>query len=215
MLEVAVIDHGSGSLRSVARALESVGARPRITDQPAVIQDADAVIIPGVGSGHAAMGALREKGLVRPLINSATSGKPFLAVCLGLQLLMDHTDEGDSHCLGIVAGRVHQLPGVIKVPHMGWNQVEFRGFHPLSQDLPQSSNFYFVHSFYAEPDDEEGIVGTTNYGIYFCSVFALGNIWATQFHPEKSGTLGLKVYYNFVRHAMDWVSQGHQISLRK
>ena len=203
MLEVAVIDYGSGNLRSVSRALESVGARPRLTDQPAVIQDADAVIIPGVGSGHAAMGALRERGLVRPLINSATSGKPFLAVCLGLQLLMDHTDEGDSHCLGIVAGRVHQLTGDIKVPHMGWNNVSQVDAHPLWRGIDDGTRFYFVHSYYADPLDSHIVCGKTNYGIEFCSAVHYENVIAVQFHPEKSGDMGLIIYKNFVEWAKE------------
>ncbi len=198
-LEVTVVDYESGNLRSVSRALEKAGARPRVTGDPELILQADAVVLPGVGSGDSAMRGLRSRGLVEPLREYAASGRPFLGVCLGLQLLMDATDEGNVPCLGIVHGKTRRLPGGLKVPHMGWNQVRLTGDSPVFEGIPDNSDFYFVHSYYGEPIDEELIAGVTEYGIPFCSAIVRDSLIATQFHPEKSGALGLKIYDNFVR----------------
>ena len=198
MINLVVVDYQSGNLRSVARALESVGVVPLVTADPAHLQAADAVVLPGVGSAPAAMAALQERGLVRPLREYVASGRPFLGVCLGLQLLLERTEEGAAECLGLVSGEVKRLPSGLKVPHMGWNSVRFNWEHPATRGIPQDSYFYFVHSYYAAPDDTEGVVGTTEYSIPFCSVYARGNLVATQFHPEKSGALGLRFYQNFV-----------------
>jgi glutamine amidotransferase len=197
-MKLVVIDYQSGNLRSVAKALEVAGVTPLVTGESDQLADADAVILPGVGSGPAAMQALRERHLVQPLRDYVASGRPFLGVCLGLQLLLDRTEEGDAACLGIVPGQVRKLPPGLKVPHMGWNTVAFRGEHPVFAGIPQDSHFYFVHSYYADPADPSAVAGVTEYGIPFCSVYARDNLVATQFHPEKSGTLGLLVYRNFV-----------------
>ncbi|MEK7807264.1 MAG: imidazole glycerol phosphate synthase subunit HisH, partial [Chloroflexota bacterium] len=169
-----------------------------VTADPVHLQAADAVILPGVGSAPAAMAALQERGLVSPLKEYVTSGRPFLGVCLGLQLLLERTEEGAAECLGLVSGEVKRLPSSLKVPHMGWNSVRFNREHPTTRGIPQDSYFYFVHSYYAAPTDTQGMVGTTEYSIPFCSVYARGNLVATQFHPEKSGALGLRFYQNFV-----------------
>ena len=202
-IEIVVVDYRSGNLRSVAKALEAVGASARVTSDPARIEAASAVILPGVGSGPAAMEALRARGMVEPLKSYLASGKPFLGVCLGLQVLLDHTEEGDAACLGIVPGDVRKLPleklpAGQKVPHMGWNSVALIKNHPILKDIPQGSYFYFVHSYYADPSDADAVAGITEYGVPFCSVYARGNLVATQFHPEKSGRAGLKLYRNFV-----------------
>ncbi len=197
-LKIVVIDYQSGNLRSVAKALETAGASATVTGDPALVDDADALILPGVGSGPAAMQSLQERGLVEPLRRFASSGRPFLGVCLGLQLLMDRTDEGDAPCLGIVPGGVKKLPAGLKVPHMGWNSVKLSQEHRLFRDIPQDSHFYFVHSYYALPEDNAAVAGITDYGLPFCSVYARDNLVATQFHPEKSGTIGLNIYRNFV-----------------
>ena len=199
---VVVIDYGSGNLRSVFQALEKTGVHPEITDDPGSLLAADAVILPGVGAGDAAMRALRERGLVEPLQEYAASGRPFMGVCLGLQLLMDSTEEGEADCLGIIPGRTRKLPAGLKVPHMGWNVVEFRGSHILFDGIPEASHFYFVHSYYAEPEDRNLAAGITEYGTSFCSVLIRDNLVATQFHPEKSGALGLKIYENFIGYAL-------------
>jgi glutamine amidotransferase len=197
-MKLVVIDYDSGNLRSVSRALESQGVTPLVSGDPAEFDDADAVVFPGVGSGPAAMDALNQRGLVDPIRDYITSGRPFLGVCLGLQLLMDRTEEGDAPCLGVVEGNAKLLPPGLKVPHMGWNSVRFENEHPILAGIPQDSYFYFVHSYYAAPADQTGVIGTTEYGIPFCSVYASGNLVATQFHPEKSGPAGLRLYKNFI-----------------
>ena len=197
-MKLVVIDYDSGNLRSVSRALESQGVTPLVTGDPKDFEDADAMILPGVGSGPAAMDALNQRGLGGPIRDYIASGKPFLGVCLGLQLLMDRTEEGDAPCLGVVHGNAKLLPPGLKVPHMGWNSVHFKNQHPIVAGIPQDSYFYFVHSYYAAPEDPNGIGGTTEYGIPFCSIYANGNLVATQFHPEKSGPAGLRLYKNFI-----------------
>ena len=197
-IKLVVIDYQSGNLRSVARALESVGVSPLVSGDPGELSNADAVVFPGVGSGPAAMAALRQRGLVEPLREYIASGRPFLGVCLGLQLLLERTEEGDARCLRIIPGEVKRLPGGLKVPHMGWNSVQIGAEHPVLRGIPQGSHFYFVHSYYAAPDEAKSVAGTTEYGFPFCSVYANGNLVATQFHPEKSGPVGLRVYENFV-----------------
>jgi len=198
LVKLVVIDYQSGNLRSVAKALESTGVRPLITGDPKELEAADGLVLPGVGSGPAAMAALKQRGLVQPLREYLESGRPFLGVCLGLQLLMERTDEGDAPCLGIIPGEVKRLPATLKVPHMGWNSVHLHRGGPLFQGIPQDSHFYFVHSYYAAPEDSAAVAGTTEYSIPFCSVYARGNLLATQFHPEKSGLVGLRLYQNFV-----------------
>jgi len=197
-MKLVVIDYESGNLRSVSRALESHGVAPLVTDDSSNFDDADAMVLPGVGSGPAAMDALRQRKLIDPIKNFIASGRPFLGVCLGLQLLMDCTEEGDEACLGVVKGSAKHLPSGLKVPHMGWNSVRFQHQHPVLDGIPQDSYFYFVHSYYASPEDPAGISGTTEYGISFCSIYAKDNLIATQFHPEKSGPVGLRFYKNFV-----------------
>ena len=200
-LNIVVIDYESGNLRSVARAVEKAGVAPCVTSDPALLDSADAVILPGVGSGPAAMSALNARGLVEPLLGYIASGRPFLGVCLGLQLLLEATDEGDADCIGLVPGRVRRLPDGMKVPHMGWNTVRFQTAHPLWAGIPQDSHFYFVHSYYADPTQRDNVAGVTEYGVPFCSVYARDNVVATQFHPEKSGVNGLRIYANFVSQA--------------
>ena len=201
---IVVIDYESGNLRSVAKALETTGVTPVVTGDPSALASADAVVLPGVGSGPAAMDALRSRKLVGPLHEFVNSGKPFLGVYLGLQLLLDHTEEGDAPCLGIVPGTVKRLPPGLKVPHMGWNSVEIRGDHPMLEGIPQDDYFYFVHSYYASPQDETAVAGITEYSVPFCSIYARDNVVATQFHPEKSGGVGLRFYRNFV----NWAAAG-------
>ncbi|MDA0264318.1 MAG: imidazole glycerol phosphate synthase subunit HisH [Chloroflexi bacterium] len=197
-MKLVVIDYESGNLRSVSRALESQGVTPLVSSGLADLAAADAVVLPGVGSGPAAMAALDQRGLVGPIRDYIASGRPFLGVCLGLQLLMDRTEEGDKPCLGVVQGDAKLLPPGQKVPHMGWNNVKFNKKHPVLAGIPQDSYFYFVHSYYAAPNDPASVAGTTEYGIPFCSIYARDNLIATQFHPEKSGPAGLRLYKNFI-----------------
>ena len=200
-LRVVVVDYESGNLRSVSRALERAGVRSYISSNPDELREADAAVLPGVGAGDAAMEALEQRGLVEPLREYVASGKPFLAVCVGLQLLMDSTAEGDVECLGIIPGRTKKLPPGLKVPHMGWNEVNFTRCHPVFAGIPAKAHFYFVHSYYADPEDGDVVAGLTDHGISFCSAVVRDNLVGTQFHPEKSGTQGLMVYENFVKYA--------------
>ena len=198
-LDIVIVDYGAGNLRSVAKAFEQIGFPARISDDPAELLRARGVILPGVGSSGAAMAALQERRLVEPLREVAARDIPFFGVCLGLQIFLEASEEDERPCLGIVAGRVKRLPEGIKVPHMGWNRVSLTRQHPVFQGVPSDSYFYFVHSYYAEPEEPSLTLGTTDYVVTFCSVLARGNLIATQFHPEKSGPLGLQLYENFVR----------------
>ena len=198
---VAIVDYDAGNLRSVQKALEKFGARAEITADADRIASADAVIVPGQGACDSSMRTLRARGLVEPIRASIEGGKPFLGVCLGLQLLLDSSDEGEEPCLGIIPGVCRRLPGGRKIPHMGWNQVEWRKEHPFFAGVPSGSHFYFVHSYYAQPDDPSVVAGVTDYGVEFCSAAAWDSAAAVQFHPEKSGRIGLKIYENFVRRA--------------
>ena len=199
--KITVVDYESGNLRSVAKALEKTGITPLVSGEPEAILGADALVLPGVGAGSSAMKALENRGLVEPIRRFEASGKPFLGVCVGLQLLMDSTEEGDAECLGIVPGRTVKLPPGLKTPHMGWNRVDLNTDHPVLDGIPSGSHFYFVHSYYPKPDDPDVVAGTTDYGVGFCSALVRGNLVATQFHPEKSGDIGLRIYRNFVDHA--------------
>jgi glutamine amidotransferase len=202
-LRVAVIDYESGNLRSVSLALAKAGAEPVVTGDPRVLLECPAAVLPGVGAGDSAMRSLNRRGLAGPVREFVGSGRPFLGVCLGLQLLMDRTEEGDASCLGLVPGVARRLPDGLKVPHMGWNQVALKAAHPVLEGIPDNADFYFVHSYYADPADEGVVAAVTEYGPRFCSIIARDNLIATQFHPEKSGALGLRLYEGFVRYAED------------
>ena len=198
---ITVVDYGAGNLHSVRRALEAVGQQPLITDDPRVVDRAEAVIFPGVGSAQDAMRALHRLDLVRCLRDFAASGRPLFGVCVGLQVLYDGSDEGGgTECLGILPGTVKQFPtGELKVPHLGWNTVSLRFAHPFVEDVPDASYFYFVHSYYPVPAEPATVLGETEYGLSFASIVARDNIVATQFHPEKSADLGLGLYARFAR----------------
>jgi glutamine amidotransferase len=197
---IAILDYRAGNLRSVAKALEAVGARPVVTDDPAVMARADGLVVPGQGSAVDAMRNLTRLGLVEPIKRFVASGRPFLGVCLGEQVIFESSEEGPGvTCLGLIPGTVRRLPGGQKVPHMGWNSVRFVRPHPLLEGVPSDEYFYFVHSFYVDPTDPAMIVGETDYGVTFASIVAHNNVFATQFHPEKSSGIGLKIYENFVR----------------
>jgi glutamine amidotransferase len=195
---IAIVDYQAGNLRSVYKALERSGARPKITSDAGEIEGADGLVFPGQGASDSAMRELRARGLVAPITEYIEGGKPFLGLCLGLQLLLEASDEGVEESLGVLAGRTRRLPGGVKVPHMGWNQVEFHRPHPVLEGVPNGSYFYFVHSYYADPEDRSVLAGTTTYGVDFCSAVAWDNVVAVQFHPEKSGAVGLRLYDNFV-----------------
>ncbi len=197
--KVVIVDYGAGNLRSVSRAVAHAGYEPSVTADPADLRDADALILPGVGAAADTMRNLRERAMVEPVKAYIASGRPFFGVCMGQQALLSVSEEGGEHeCLGVIPGRVRRLPPGQKVPHMGWNQVRQRAAHPIFEGIPDESYFYFVHSYVPEPADPSVIVGETDYGVTFASVLARDNIVATQFHPEKSGEMGLRMYKNFL-----------------
>ena len=201
---IAIIDYGAGNLRSVVNALKKLGYQPTVTTEPDEVLRADAVILPGVGAAADTMAGLKRLGLIEPIGEYIAANRPFLGICIGLQVLLTGSEEGGWHKgVNIVSGRVKRLPAELKIPHMGWNQVCQRKPHPIFRDIPDKANFYFVHSYYAEPDDPSLIVADTDYGILFCSVLACNNLIGTQFHPEKSGETGLKIYRNFINLALN------------
>ena len=198
--EILVVDYDAGNLRSVQRALEAVGEHPRISSDPRDLERAEALVLPGVGSAQDCMRKLAVRGLVDPLKTYAASGRPFLGVCIGQQLLYEGSEEGGGvECLGILPGIVRRFPTDtgLKVPQIGWNDVTFTGDHPLLENIPNGTYFYFVHSYYAEPT--ETTIGLAQYGVEFAAIVARDNVLATQFHPEKSADLGLRLYANFGR----------------
>ena len=197
--KVVIVDYGAGNLRSVSRAVAHVGYEPSITADPRDLQDADAVILPGVGAAADTMRNLRESGMETPVRDYIAGGRPFFGVCMGQQALLSVSEEGGEHkCLDVIPGRVKRLPAGQKVPHMGWNQVRQRAPHPIFDGIADDSYFYFVHSYVPAPDDPSVVIGETDYGVTFASVLARDNIVATQFHPEKSGDMGLRMYANFL-----------------
>ena len=200
---ITIIDYGAGNLRSVVNAIARLGHQPKVSSDPGDIINARAVILPGVGAAADTITSLKALGLVNPIRQFIAEGRPFLGVCIGLQVLFTGTEEGGWHqCLGIIPGQVKRLPPGQKIPHMGWNQVKQKVAHPIFDGIPDEANFYFVHSYYAAPDDKSLVIGETDYGLPFGSVIARGNLVATQFHPEKSGEVGLKIYDNFIRSAL-------------
>jgi imidazole glycerol-phosphate synthase subunit HisH len=195
---IAVIDYGAGNLGSVANALASLNYPFIITGKPAKVLKADAVVFPGVGAGNDVMKKLESAKMVDVIHRLVADNKPLFAICVGLQVLLSSTREGGGYpCLNIIEGTVKKLPVGLKIPHMGWNQVKQQIKHPLFRGIPDLSNFYFVHSYYADPVDKSVVAGTTDYDISFCSMIVKNNLVATQFHPEKSGRWGLQMYRNF------------------
>lgn len=200
---IAVIDYGAGNLRSAVRALRHVGADLIVTSDPAAILAADGVVLPGVGATKDTMQALDALGISPVIHQMVRSNKPFLGICVGMQVLAEQSEEFGVHpCLGVVPGAVRRLPASAgKVPQIGWNQVEFDASaqHPLLRGIPNGTDFYFVHSFVVDTPDDAIVAGWTDYGVRFPSILAWGSNMATQFHPEKSGRWGLALLSNFVR----------------
>ena len=207
---IVVLNTRAANVHSVEKALRKVGADPVVTSDPAELASADAAVLPGVGASDAVMTALNTLGMTEPVKEFAASGKPLLCVCVGLQVLFESSEEGELPGLGLVDGNVQLIPtgmidelgAAIKVPHMGWNEVQFTGddanLNPMFKDIPQGSHFYFVHSYRCVPDQKEEVAATSNYGVEICAAVARGNVVGTQFHPEKSGDVGLKIYQNFL-----------------
>ncbi|MEX1021645.1 MAG: imidazole glycerol phosphate synthase subunit HisH [Dehalococcoidia bacterium] len=204
-MDVVIVDYGAGNLRSVARAVAYAGVEARVSAVPADVAQAKALIVPGVGAAEDTMSNLRRAGLVEPIQDYIASGRPFLGVCMGQQALFEMSEEGGAHeCLGVLPGRIVRFPRGMTVPHMGWNTVEMRDDHPVFEGIPDGSFFYFVHSYHPAPSDDATVLGETDYeGVRFPSVVGRENVVATQFHPEKSGRAGLRLYANFLRLARE------------
>ncbi len=205
MPDVVIVDYGAGNLRSVVRAVAHAGVEARVTADPRALEAARAVIVPGVGAAADTMANLRSGGLIEPIRDYVASGRPFLGVCMGMQALFDLSEEGGEHeCLGVLPGRIVRFPAGLTVPHMGWNTVRLRSSHPVFEDIEADSYFYFVHSYYALPAADAVVLALTEYDrVQFPAVVARDNLIATQFHPEKSGTDGLRLYANFLRLARE------------
>lgn len=214
---IAVINYGAGNLPNAVRALEHVGAQLQVTEDPAVVQAADAVVLPGVGATRDTMDSLGRLGMADVLPQVIASGRPFLGICVGMQVLCSQSEEFGLHpCLDIVPGTVRRLPGGQKVPQIGWNQVRFapdHAAHPLFAGIPNESEFYFVHSYYCDLAPEL-VAGTTDYGLAFPSVLVRDNLAAVQFHPEKSGHWGLHLLRNFVHLVASGTDQRQPASAR-
>ncbi|OFW33131.1 MAG: imidazole glycerol phosphate synthase, glutamine amidotransferase subunit [Candidatus Aquicultor primus] len=195
---IAIIDYGMGNLRSVEKAFEKLGFEVTVSGDPIAIRRAEGVVLPGVGAFADCMANLQAAGLEGAVRDTIARKKPFLGICLGLQLLFKESEEDGIHQgLGIFDGTVRRLPADKKIPHMGWNQVQYVNKAPIFKGVPRESNFYFVHSYYVDPVDTGIISTTTDYGLEFTSSIWSGNVYAVQFHPEKSGDVGLKVLENF------------------
>ena len=200
---ITIVNYGAGNIRSVVNAVSQLGYRPKVTSSPEDVLNAQAVILPGVGAAADTMVNLKELGLDSSIRRFISEDRPFLGICIGLQILFASTEEGGWHrCLDIIPGLVRKLPSRLKIPHMGWNQVKQRISHQIFDGIRDEANFYFVHSYYVEPGDNSLVAGETEYGIPICSVLARGNLIATQFHPEKSGEAGLRFYANFIKIAL-------------
>ena len=204
---IAILDYEAGNLTSVKRALDYLGYRSFITSRPEEVLKAERLIFPGVGAAGEAMENLKRKGLDEALREFFQSGRPLLGICLGVQIIFTESEEDGARCLGLLRGRVVRFPiplldrdgSPLKVPHMGWNGVRPQREHPLFQGMDPAAEFYFVHSYYPQPEDPGVIIGVTDYGIDFPSAIAHENLWAVQFHPEKSGRPGLRMLDNFCR----------------
>ena len=206
---IVIINTRAANVHSVDKALRKVGANPIITSDPKELASADAAILPGVGASDSVMIALNSLGLTDPVKQFAASGRPLLCICVGLQVLFNSSEEGDLPGLGLVQGSVKLIPrgmkdklgNNMKVPHIGWNEVRFSDGkserNPIFKGIPQGSHFYFVHSYHCVPDEQSEVAATANYGVEVCAAVVRRNVIGTQFHPEKSGSIGLQIYKNF------------------
>jgi len=197
---IAIVDYQMGNLRSVQKGFEKVGHKAVVTDDPEVIQQAEKIVLPGVGAFRDAIAELRRRGMVEPIKAGISAGKPFLGICLGLQLLFDVSyEDGEYEGLGIVPGKVvrFEVPAQYKVPHMGWNQARIVRRPPILEGIGEGTHFYFVHSYYVVPNDDSFVAVEVDYFHPFCAMVWRENLYATQFHPEKSQTDGLRILKNF------------------
>ncbi|MFP4106657.1 MAG: imidazole glycerol phosphate synthase subunit HisH [Phycisphaerae bacterium] len=204
---IAIVDYGMGNLRSVQKALQRVGGDAKIIDQPGQLPEAEKIVLPGVGAFKDAIARVRDHGLAEPILAAVNDGTPLLGICLGFQMFFDVSYEDGEHTgLGIFPGKVRRFDfsdqpqaDRLRVPQMGWNQIRWDRECPLLGDIPQGSYVYFAHSFYADPSDEAVILTRTDYGRDYCSSVWKDNVFGTQFHPEKSQSIGLQILSNFVK----------------
>ena len=205
---IAIVDYGMGNLRSVQKAFEKLGFKTKVTDNPDDLNNSEKLVLPGVGAFKDAKDGLEQRGLIEPILKAIHSGKPFLGICLGLQLLFTKSMENGEHDgLNLIPGKVIRFgssrtdipvsPSIIKIPHMGWNQILFKKNIPILKGVPTNTYMYFVHSYYVNPEEENDIATETDYGTRFTSMVWRKNIFATQFHPEKSQKHGLTILKNF------------------
>ncbi len=202
---IAIIDYNAGNLTSVARAVSHIGFQCIVTNNIELIGMAERIIFPGVGAAGSAMESIKRLCLDKAIKHAFATGKPMLGICLGTQIIMGHSKENDTSCLGIINGCVRAFPSDIKsrdenrlkIPHMGWNSIKSKKQHPVLSGVRENDEFYFVHGFYPDPADKEHVIATTDYGISFASIIGFDNIIATQFHPEKSGKQGITLLKNF------------------
>ncbi len=202
---IAIIDYKAGNLTSVARALFHIGYECIVTSDPEKIEKSERIVFPGVGAAGSAMNSLKEMKIDKIILDSFDRGKPVLGICLGTQVIMGYSEENDTNCVGLIPGEVKAFPErmkseddrFLKIPHMGWNSINIKTDHPVLAGLDRKDEFYFVHGYYPEPQNEKNIFASTEYGITFASVMGMKNLIATQFHPEKSGRPGLTILKNF------------------
>lgn len=197
---IAIVDYEAGNLTSVKRALDYLEIPSRITPNAAEVLDAERIIFPGVGHAASAVSTLKAKGLDTALRQAFSRGTPILGICLGTQIILTHSEEGDTTCLGLLEGncpRFSLADRRLKIPHMGWNSLQLRKAHPIMRDIQNDDEFYFVHSYYPQPADTERVYATSEHGIEFPAAIGYKNLFATQFHPEKSGERGLGMLKNF------------------
>jgi len=204
---IGIVDYGRGNLRSVEKALEKVGFEATIMASPEELNGVDGLILPGVGAFADAMEALKRGGWTLPIIQFARSGRPFLGICLGMQVLFEAGEEHGEHAgLGFLAGRVVKFPPGGKIPHMGWNSLSIKQPSRLLEGIPNKSYFYFVHSYYALPSEKRDIIASSDYGVVFPAIVGKDNVWGAQFHPEKSSPWGLQLLTNFGKWVDDYAA---------
>jgi len=197
---IAIVDYGMGNLRSVVNAFKRLNADVVITQDREIITKADAIVLPGVGAFGKCVENLERLHLFEFIRESIIQEKLYLGICLGMQILFGESEEAPGvRGMGIIDGKVSRFSGITKVPHMGWNSVTIKKWHPVFDGIKQGSHFYFVHSFFCQPEEEGVIATTTNYGVEFASSIQIGNVFACQFHPEKSQSIGLRLIQNFIR----------------
>ena len=197
---ISIIDYKAGNLTSVKRALDFLGIPSIVTPDADVVRKSDRIIFPGVGNAETAVPVLRQRGIDRALREAFVLGTPILGICLGTQIVLSHSDEGDTECLGLIKGNVEKFSlkdPSLKIPHMGWNEITVRRSHTLLKSIAPGTQLYFVHSYYPKPDDDSDVIATCNYEIDFPCAIGRHNLFATQFHPEKSGLAGLSILKNF------------------